>query len=364
MGGLATGTIHLAIGLAKHFQNFEHQIITQEDNENISFVEEYDLPKNLSIIKVPKFGPKIYPFSLSMREQIKSFNADVLYLKGLWRQTSIEAYFWKKTNPNKILIVCPAGMLQPTPLKNKKILKLISIFLIEKKLFKKCDILHTVSLLERKFIMQSRYAFKKTVFIPEGLPKNKLKITRKNKFSKKLVSISRIAPIKGLEILLEACQNLDFNGWKILIYGNGSEEYINKIRKIIIQYKLKEKVELKKAVFNQEKCKVLSEASAFILPSYSESFGIAIAEAMFFGLPIITTTKTPWSVIKSKNLGWFVNPEKHALESALQNLFKSSENNLLKKGNRAKLYISKKYDLMETSKQMKEEIISLVKSKK
>ena len=37
--------------LAKHF-NFEHQIITQEDNENISFVEEYDLPKNLSIIKV------------------------------------------------------------------------------------------------------------------------------------------------------------------------------------------------------------------------------------------------------------------------------------------------------------------------
>ena len=64
------------------------------------------------------------------------------------------------------------------------------------------------------------------------------------------------------------------------------------------------------------------------MPSYSESFGIAIAEAMFFGLPIITTTKTPWSVIKSKNLGWFVNPEKHALESALQNLFKSSENNL------------------------------------
>ena len=135
MGGLATGTIHLAIGLAKHFNSDEHQIITQEDNENISFEEEYDLPKNLSIIKVPKFGPKIYPISLSMREKIKSFNADVLYLKGLWRQTSLEAYFWKKKNPNKILIVSPAGMLQPTPFKNKKILKLISIFIIEKKTF-------------------------------------------------------------------------------------------------------------------------------------------------------------------------------------------------------------------------------------
>ena len=87
-------------------------------------------------------------------------------------------------------------MLQPTPLKNKKILKYISIFLIEKKLFSKCDILHTVSLLEKKSIIESRYNFKKIVFIPEGLPKNKLKITRKTYFSKELVSISRIAPIK------------------------------------------------------------------------------------------------------------------------------------------------------------------------
>ena len=175
-----------------------------------------------------------------------------------------------------------------------------------------------------------------------------------------MVSISRIAPIKGLEILLKACKNIKFNGWKILIYGNGSEEYINKLQKIIVENKLKDNVELKEAVFNEEKCKVLSEASAFILPSYSESFGIAIAEAMFFGLPIITTTKTPWEVIKRENLGWFVNPEKEALESAIQNLFNSSESNLIRRGNKAKLIISKGYDLISTSKQMKAEIISAI----
>ena len=68
-----------------------------------------------------------------------------------------------------------------------------------------------------------------------------LKLLKKIKFSKKLVSISRIAPIKGLEILLDACKNINFNRWKILIYGNGSEEYINKLQKIIIENKLKEK---------------------------------------------------------------------------------------------------------------------------
>ena len=364
MGGLATGTIHLAIGLAKQFNLDEHQIITQEDNENNSFEDEYDIPKNLSIIKLPKFGLRMYPISLSMRKKIKSFNADVIYLKGLWRQTSLEAYLWKKTNPNKILIISPAGMLQTIPLKNKALLKLISIYLIEKKLFKICDIVHAVSLLEKKSINEYRYKFKKIVYIPEGIPINKLKINKKTKFSKTLVSISRIAPIKGLELLLDACKNLDFNGWKILIYGNGSEEYINKLQKIIIENKLNKYVELKEAIFNDEKSNVLSQASAFILPSYSESFGIAIAEAMFFGLPIITTTKTPWGIIKRKDLGWFVNPEKDALVTALKNLFNSSENILKRKGNRAKSYITskKQYDLMSTSKQMKEEILALIES--
>ena len=40
MGGLATGTMHLAIGLAKHFNFDEHQIITQEDNANISYEDD------------------------------------------------------------------------------------------------------------------------------------------------------------------------------------------------------------------------------------------------------------------------------------------------------------------------------------
>ena len=69
MGGLATGTIHLAIGLAKHFNIDNHQIIIQEDNDDASFEDEYDIPQNLSIIKLPKFGPNIYPISISMRKK-------------------------------------------------------------------------------------------------------------------------------------------------------------------------------------------------------------------------------------------------------------------------------------------------------
>ncbi len=362
MGGLATGTINTAIGLSNHFNLDQHQIITQEDKDNKNFEEEYNLPKNLKIIKLPKFGPKYYPIALSMRKSIESFNPDILYLKGLWRQTSIEAYIWKKLNPNKILIVSPAGMLQPKPLANKKILKLLSIFFIEKKLFKVCDLLQCVSLLEKSHLLDSKYRFKKIVFIPEGLPKINYESKKANNFAKELVSISRIAPIKGIDLLIQACKNLDFNGWKVSIYGNGSQEYIKKLNKMITINNLEEKVFLKEGVFGEYKYKVLDDASAFILPSYSESFGIAIAEAMNFGLPVITTTKTPWSIIQKKNLGWLIKPEVEELKKTLKILFSSSEEELNKIGKNAKLYISKTYDLMETSRQMKEEILLLMKN--
>ena len=67
MGGLATGIITLAIGLAKHIPNEKHLILVQEDNQNSSFEEEYDLPKNLLVLKLKKFGPKMYPIALEFK---------------------------------------------------------------------------------------------------------------------------------------------------------------------------------------------------------------------------------------------------------------------------------------------------------
>ena len=363
MGGLATGIITLAIGLAKHIPKEKHLILVQEDNQNSSFEEEYTLPKNLSVHKLKKFGPKLYPIALDMQKNIKNFNPDVIYLKGLWRQTSLEAYFWKKKNPTKILIISPAGMLQPLPLKNKRILKSFSWFFIEKRLFKISNAIHSVSKIERDSILKNKISPKKNIYIPEGMPIKNNNLNKRNIFSRELISISRIDPIKGLEILLESCIDLDFKGWKFFIYGNGDIKYINKIKKLISIYKLEDKVILNDAIFGIKKENVLKNASAFILPSFSESFGIAIAEAMSFGLPILTTTKTPWQVIKKKKLGWYIKPEIKSLRKALKDLFKCSQKELEETGERSKLYISERYDLMTTSKQMKEEILALSKNK-
>ena len=45
----------------------------------------------------------------------------------------------------------------------------------------------------------------------------------------------------------------------------------------------------------------------FILLSHSENFGLSIAEALSYQLPVITTTNTPWKKLEKYKCGWCIN---------------------------------------------------------
>ncbi|MEZ5591148.1 MAG: glycosyltransferase [Gammaproteobacteria bacterium] len=50
---------------------------------------------------------------------------------------------------------------------------------------------------------------------------------------------------------------------------------------------------------------MLESADLFVLPSFSENFGVVIAEALAHGVPVITTRGTPWKGLLQHGCGWW-----------------------------------------------------------
>ena len=60
------------------------------------------------------------------------------------------------------------------------------------------------------------------------------------------------------------------------------------------------------ALSDDEKWAACARADLFALPTYSENFGIVVAEALWAGVPVITIKGTPWQELEERKCGWWM----------------------------------------------------------
>ena len=125
--------------------------------------------------------------------------------------------------------------------------------------------------------------------------------------------------------------------------GPDEGEHLEEIKAEILTLGIGEDFDFPGMLMGSLKEKAYSTASVFILPSYSENFGIVIAEALAHNVPVITTTGTPWSDLIEKKCGWWVSPATDEIAKAMEMAMDLSPENLLEMGGRGRGLVMDKY---------------------
>ena len=185
--------------------------------------------------------------------------------------------------------------------------------------------------------------------LPHGLDLIFEKKLKKEKIKHKAIFFSRIHEKKGLLELVRAWVKISPNNWELEIYGPVSnEKYFSKIKKAIDSSNLKESIKIYNPVYYKDKkLEILSNADLFILPSKSENFGMSILEAMSLGVPVLTTTSTPWNMLNSLNAGFVIEFSEENIFKSLYKIFKMKNSDLQLIGNNGKELTRKKFNIKD-----------------
>jgi glycosyltransferase involved in cell wall biosynthesis len=121
------------------------------------------------------------------------------------------------------------------------------------------------------------------------------------------IYVGRLIDVKNLDNLLAAYKPFALSDWGLIVLGDGSQE--SKLKK----YKNDNSLEGICFIEGQpwfDVPKILALADVFILPSYSEPWGLVVNEAMACGLPVIVSNKcgSAYDVVKEGINGYTFDP--------------------------------------------------------
>tara|TARA_Y100001958_G_C21227257_1_gene552710 strand:- start:669 stop:1766 length:1098 start_codon:yes stop_codon:yes gene_type:complete len=174
---------------------------------------------------------------------------------------------------------------------------------------------------------RSKFSFANKFVIPNGIDLsiyNKVN-SKKNLTKKKIIYFGRIHEKKGIEILLKAIKELPkdfFERYFFEITGPGETNYINKINKLISNYKIESFVSMLLPKKGEDKINYLLNADVFVLPSYEEGDSIALKEAMSAENAVIISEQCRLNLVSEKNAGFIIKTDKDSLKNALLKLDK------------------------------------------
>ena len=155
-----------------------------------------------------------------------------------------------------------------------------------------------------------------TALIPNCVAIPSQLLTRPTDGQLRLLYLGRLHPKKGLDLLIAAMKSLPAHV-RLDIYGAGDPTYVTALKS---QIGGDSRIVLRGHADEERKALAFAKADLFVLPSHSENFGIAVAEALAHAVPVITTTGTPWARLNPMGCGRCINLARDDLADAITDL--------------------------------------------
>eukprot|EP01035_Chromulina_nebulosa_P019691 gene19691-25611_t len=121
-----------------------------------------------------------------------------------------------------------------------------------------------------------------------------------------ILFLSRLHRKKGCDILIEGFAKIASTrpDLQLVIAGPGESELVSGLKGRARKLGLIDQIHFPGPVYDALKWSALYNADAFVLPSHQENFGIAVAEALGCGIPVLISDKVNiWREIDAANAG-------------------------------------------------------------
>lgn len=289
------------------------------------------------------------------------FGYDIVHIHGIW--TPWFHGIVRAARKGQIPIVwSPHGMLAPWAMAHKRWKKWPVWHLWQKRDLLRAKVIHATSDLEVEWIRRLGFT-QNVVTVPLGthLPPIKAREALSPGDSHVLLFVGRIYPIKGLVNLLQAWGMLKSSGnsqvhkWMIRLVGPDQAGHVEELKKLAERLGISDSVIFTGPLFGEELAKEYRQADCFVLPSFTENFGGVVVDALSYGVPVIASTATPWSILQQEpQSGWWVSNEPRKLADCLARIMEMTREERCQLGMNGRTRVEERYTWTTVAQKMSE----------
>ena len=290
------------------------------------------------------------------RRQFETLQPDLVHIHGIWNMPFHIAA--KIARQMKIpYVIAPRGTLEPWSLAQKMWKKRLAMFLYQRKDLREASALHATAASEgeefrRLGFTQPVITSPNGVIVPKDMPPRTLHADGKHR----AIFVSRMHPKKNVLGLVEAWAKIRPEGWVCeLVYtkrGETETAYEAQVKERVAALGLEDQFIFTGPLMDNAKWTAYRRADLFVLPTFSENFGIAIPEALHAELPVITTKGTPWGELETERCGWWIDIGVEPLAAALREAMALSDDDRAAMGARGRSLVAAKYQWPAIGRQM------------